>query len=64
MEDHYTSEDHMEIVRVIRKFYSYQSEEQVVQSIDQVWIEHGKLLSWTGSFAKAYICKSVVIMNG
>ena len=40
MQDHYTSEDHMAMVRVISKFYCYQSEEEVDQTIDQCYIEH------------------------
>ena len=57
MQNYYTSEDHMLMVRVIRKLYCYQSEEEVGQTIDQFWIEHYKLLSRAGSFATSYICK-------
>ena len=44
MQDQYTSEYHMAIVRVIRKFYCFQLEEEVGKTIDQFWIEHEKIL--------------------
>ena len=51
MQDHYTSEYHMEMVLVIRKVYCYQSEEELGQNIEHFWIEHEKLWSRAGSFA-------------
>ena len=64
IQDHYTSEYHMEMVRVIRKFYYYQSEEELVQTINQFWIEHEKLWSRAGSFATSYIWKISAIKDG
>ena len=64
MQDHYTSEDHMEMVRVISKLYCCQSEEELGQTIDHFWSEHEKLWSSKGSFATSYICKSSAIKYG
>ena len=52
------------MVRVIRKLYCYQSEEEVGQNIDQFSIENDTLWSRTGSFATPYICKSAAIKYG
>ena len=40
MQEHYTSEDHIAMVQVIKKFYCHQSEEELCQTIYQFWIEH------------------------
>ena len=48
--EHYTSEDHMKIVRGISKLHCHQSEEEIGQTIDQFCIEHETLRSRTGSF--------------
>ena len=64
MQEHYTSEYHMEMVRVIRKFYCHQSEEELGQNIDQFWIDHDKFWSRKGSFQTSYIWKSSTIKDG
>ena len=64
MQYHYTSEDHMAMVRVIKKFYCHQSEEEVGQTIDQFWIDHETFWSRTGSFATSYIWKISAIKDG
>ena len=64
MQDHYTSKDHMEMVRVISKLYCYQSEEEVGQTIDQFWIDHETFWSRTGSLQTSYIWKSYDIKYG
>ena len=64
MQAHYTSEDLMEMVKVIRKLYCYQSEEEVGQNIDQFWIENETFWSRTGSFQTLYTWKSSSIKTG
>ena len=64
MQEKYISEDHMEMVLLIRKFYCHQSEEELGQIIDQFWIEHETFWSRTGSFLTSYICKSYAIKDG
>ena len=64
MQEHYTSEYHMEIVRLISKLYYHQSEEELGQTIDQFWIEHETFCSRTGSFQTSYIWKSSAIKYG
>ena len=54
----------MTVVRVIRKFYYYQSEEEMGQNIDQFWIEHETFWTSTGSFATSYILKNSIIKDG
>ena len=49
MQEHYTSEDHMAMFRVIRKLYCHKSEEELGQNIDQFWIEHDTFGSRIGS---------------
>ena len=63
MQDHYTYGDHMAMVRVIRKLYCHQSEEELVQTIDQFWIEHEIFWSRTGLFQKSYIWKCFAIKD-
>ena len=64
MQDHYTSEYHMEMVRVISKLYCYQPEDEVGHTIDQFCILHDILWSSTGSFATSYIWKIAAIKYG
>ena len=64
MQENYTSEDHMKMVLMIRKFYCYQSEEELSQTIDHFWIEHETFWSRTGSFATLFIWKSSSIKDG
>ena len=45
----------MEMVQVISKFYCYQSEEELGQTIEQFCIEHETFWSRTGSFTKSYL---------
>ena len=49
MQEHYTSEYHMKLVRVIMKLYYNQSEEELGQTVDQFWTEHEKLWYRVGS---------------
>ena len=64
MQEHYNSEDPMEMVQVIRKLHCHQSEEELDQTIEQFWIDHETFWSRTGSFQKLYIWKSSAIKDG
>ena len=54
----------MAMVLMIGKLYCYQPEEELGQTIDQFWIEHETIWSWTASFATPYIWKSYAIKDG
>ena len=61
MQEHYTSEYHMSMLRVINKFYCHQSEEELGQIIYQFWIYHETFWYRTSSFQTSYIWKVDVI---
>ena len=63
MQDQYTSEDHIEMVRVISKLYFHQSEEKLGQTIDQFRIESERFWSRTGSFQTSSIWTSSAIKD-
>ena len=64
MQEHYNSEDHMEMVQVISKLYCHKSEEELGQTSDQFWIEDETFWSRTGSFQTSCIWKSSAIKYG
>ena len=63
MQEHYTSEDHTVMLQVIMKLYCCQSEEELVQNIDQFWIDHEILWSSIGSLQTSYIYGKVLPSN-
>ena len=64
MQEHYTSEDHMSMVRMIRKLYCHQSEEELCQTIDHFFIDHKTFWSSTGPFQTSSIWKFFDIKDG